>query len=457
MFITKKYLSRRSVLRGAGVAIALPLLDSMLPAQTPTRKTAAAAKTRLACIQIPHGAGGSCPYGRTQHYWSPVKEGADFDFTLSLKPLESFRDYLTVISDTDCTGADPKIPEEVGADHTRSAAVFLTAAHPKMTEGADYYCGTSIDQIYSKKFGQETPLPSIELQVEDPGALVGSCGFRYSCVYKNTISWASPTTPLPMERDPRVVFERLFGDGGTPEERNRRRSLDRSILDRITDKAAQLKLNLDVSDRNKLTNYLDNIRELERRIQKIEKQNTSNPERELPIAPVGVPDSWDEHIKLMADLQVLGFQADITRVSSLMMARDVSSRVYPESGVRTPFHSGSHHGEVPVKIEEFARLNRYHVSTVAYFVNQMKATPDGDGNLLDHSLVLYGSPMGNANIHEHRRVPMLLLGHANGQLKGNLHVVCPTGTPQANILLTVMQKLGVPMDSIGDSTGTVAI
>jgi hypothetical protein len=260
-----------------------------------------------------------------------------------------------------------------------------------------------------------------------------------------------------MEMDPRVVFERLFGDGATAEERLRRRSLDRSILDRITTKAAELKMTLDMSDRNRLTNYLDNIRELERRIQKIEKQNTTDPNRELPTAPVGVPDSWDEHIKLMADLQVLAFQADITRASALMMARDVSSRVYPESGVKTPFHSGSHHGETPVKIEEFARLNKYHVSTVAYFVNQLRATPDGDGNLLDHSLVVYGSPMGNGNIHEHRRVPMLLVGHANGQLKGNLHVVCPPGTPQANILLTVMNKVGVEMDSIGDSTGTVEI
>jgi hypothetical protein len=260
-----------------------------------------------------------------------------------------------------------------------------------------------------------------------------------------------------MELDPRVVFEKLFGDGATAEERSRRRSLDRSILDRITDKAARLQMNLDAPDRRKVANYLDNIRELERRIQKIEKQNTTDPERELPTAPVGVPDSWDEHVKLMHDLTVLAFQADITRVSSLMMARDVSSRVYPESGVRTPFHSGSHHGEAPEKIEEFARLNRYHVSTVAYLINQLKNTPDGDGNLLDHSLVLYGSPMGNGNIHEHRRVPMILVGHADGKLKGNLHVVCKPGTTHANILLTVMQKLGVEMDNIGDSTGTIAV
>jgi len=457
MFISKNHLSRRAVLRGLGVTISLPLLDAMVPAQTPLRQTAAAPKTRLACIEIPHGAGGSAIYGHQQHYWSPVKEGSDFEFTLSLKPMEPFRDYLTIISDTDATGADPKTPEEVGADHTRSAAVFMTGAHPKMTEGADYYCGTSIDQIYSQMTGKDTPIPSIEMQVEDPGALVGSCGFRYSCVYKNTISWASPTTPLPMELDPRVVFERLFGDGATAEERSRRRSLDRSILDRITDKAAKLQMNLDAPDRRKVANYLDNIRELERRIQKIEKQNTTDPERELPTAPVGVPDSWDEHVKLMHDLTVLAFQADITRVSSLMMARDVSSRVYPESGVRTPFHSGSHHGEAPEKIEEFARLNRYHVSTVAYLINQLKNTPDGDGNLLDHSLVLYGSPMGNGNIHEHRRVPIILVGHADGKLKGNLHVVCKPGTTHANILLTVMQKLGIEMDSIGDSTGTVAV
>lgn len=457
MFITKKHISRRTVLRGMGAAVALPLLESMLPAQTPMRKTAAATRTRFAAIQMPHGASGSCPYGRAQHYWSPVKEGKDFEFTMSLRPLEPFREYLTIITDTDCNNADPSTAAEVGADHTRSAAVFLTGAHPKMTEGADFYCGTSIDQMYAQKFGQDTPLPSLELGLEDPGSLVGACGFGYSCVYKNTISWATPTTPLPMELDPRVAFERLFGDGGSAEDRVRRRQADRSILDSIMGKVARLRKGLDPTDRNTLNDYFENVREIERRIQLIEKHNSSGAARELPSAPIGVPDSWDEHAKLMFDLQVLAFQAELTRVTALMMARDVSSRVYPESGVKTPFHSASHHNEIPARIEEFARLNRYHVSTIAYFLNKLKSTPDGDGNLLDHTLVLYGSPMGDAHIHEHKRVPMLLAGHANGQLKGGVHVVCPQGTKQSNVLLTILQKLGMDVQSVGDSNGTVSV
>jgi hypothetical protein len=457
MFITKKHISRRAILRGAGAAIALPLLDSMLPAQTVQHKTAANTGTRLFAIEVPHGAGGSTKYGGEKNFWSPAKEGSDFDSTLSLAPLEPFREYVTIISGTDCANADPKTTPEVGGDHSRAAAVFLTGAHPKMTEGSDYYCGPSIDQIYAQKFGQDTALPSIELGIEDAGSLVGSCGFGYSCVYKYSVSWASATKPLPMEIDPRVAFERLFGDGGSAQQRLARRGQERSILDEIVAKVAKLGKDLDASDRNRLNNYLDNVREVERRIQKIEKQNSVAVTRELPNAPIGVPDSFDEHVKLMADLTVLGFQSESTRVSALMLARDVSSRVYPESGVKTPFHSGSHHGEAPEKIEEFARLNRYHVSLVAYLIDRMQNTPDGDGNLLDHSLVLYGSPMGDSHVHEHKRCPLFLAGHANGQLKGNLHIRMPEGTPMANALLTVMHKLGVEMDSIGDSTGTIPI
>ena len=456
MLITKKHISRRTVLRGMGVGMALPLLESMLPAQTPSSKTAAT-RTRLFAVEVPHGAGGSCMHGREMNYWSPVKDGSDFDLTLSLSPLEPFRDYVTLISDTDCANADPKTPDEVGGDHTRSAAVFLSGAHPKMTEGADYSCGTTIDQIYAQKYGQDTPLPSLELGIEDTGSLVGSCGFGYSCVYKYSISWASPTKPLPMQIDPRVAFERLFGHGGSAQQRLLRRQDDRSILDAIVGKIDRLRKELDPSDRNTLSNYLDNVREVERRIQLVEKRNSSGDRRNLPTAPIGVPDSFDEHVKLMCDLTVLGFQAEVTRVSALMLARDVSPRVYPESGVKTPFHSGSHHGEQPEQIEEFSRVNKYHVSLMAYLLNRMQFTPDGDGNLLDHSLVLYGSPMGNGHIHEHKRCPLFLAGHANGQLKGNLHLRCPEGTPMANALLTVMHKLGVDMDSLGDSTGTLEL
>jgi hypothetical protein len=457
MYITKKHLSRRTLLRGLGVSLALPLLDSMVPAQTPLRKTAAVSRTRFAAIEMVHGAAGSTIDGGSKHYWSPVKEGADFEFTSTLQPLEPFREYLTVISDTDLNNASALAPAEEGADHTRSSAVFLTAAHPKMTEGSDIQLGTSLDQLYARQFGQETPLPSVQLCIENVGSLSGACGYGYSCVYANTISWASPTTPLPMEIDPRVVFENLFGDGETAAVRSARRQADRSILDVITREVAGLRKDLDASDRRRLSDYLDDVREIERRIQKVEKYNSSPEARELPEAPAGVPDSFEEHIRLMFDLQVLGFTADVTRVSTLKMGRDVSSRVYPESGIKTPFHALSHHGENPTKIEEFARLNRYHVAKVAYFIDKLKNTPDGDGNLLDHSVVLYGSPMGDGNIHNHKRLPLFLAGHANGGLKGNFHYRAKEGTPMGNVLLTVAHKLGVSVDRMGDSTGEIAI
>jgi hypothetical protein len=457
MFITRKHLSRRTVLRGMGVSVALPLLDSMVPAQTPLHKTVAATKPRLACIEMVHGAAGSTVDGVAKHYWSPTKEGVDFEFTQTLKSLEPFRDYLTIISDTDLANAAALSAAEEGADHTRSSAVFLTAAHPKMTEGSDILLGPSMDQIYAQKCGQETPLPSIQLCIEDVGSLSGSCGYGYSCVYANTISWASPTMPLPMEMDPRVAFERLFGDGGTPAERLSRRQADRSILDSITYKVARLQKGLDPSDRHRLNDYLEDVREIERRIQKIEKYNSSGEARALPEAPIGVPDSFEDHVKLMFDLQALAFMADVTRVSAFKMGRDVSSRVYPESGVKTPFHACSHHGENPEKIAEYAKLNAYHVGMVPYFLDKLKNTPDGEGSLLDHSVVLYGSPMGDSNIHDHKRIPLFLAGHANGQLKGNLHLRTPRGTPMANVLLTLLRKFGADVDRIGDSTGEVAI
>jgi Protein of unknown function (DUF1552) len=456
MFITKKHISRRTVLRGLGATVALPLLDSMVPAQTPLRKTAASPRTRLAAIEMVHGSAGSTIDGAAKHYWSPVKEGADFDLTLSLSSLEPYREYLTIVSDTDLNNAAASSPAEEGADHTRSSAVFLTAAHPKMTEGADIFLGPSIDQLYAQKHGQDTPLPSLQLCIENVGSLSGACGYGYSCVYVNTISWSSPTTPLPMELDPRVAFERLFGDGGTTAERLARRQADRSVLDTITQEVARLQKGLDPSDRNRLNEYLDDVREIERRIQKVEQYNSSSA-RALPEAPIGVPDSFEEHIKLMFDLQALAFMTDVTRVSTFKLSRDVSSRVYPESGVKTPFHALSHHGENPEKIAEFAKLNQYHVSKVAYFLEKLKNTPDGDGSLLDHSMVIYGSPIGDSNTHNHKRLPLFIAGHANGQLKGNLHLRCPEGTPMANVLLTLMHKLDVPLEKIGDSTGEVAI
>jgi uncharacterized protein DUF1552 len=455
-FITKKHVSRREALRGLGVAMSLPLLDAMAPAQTPLAKSGAAPKPRLCCIEMVHGAAGSTGEGSNKHYWAPAGTGRDFELSQTLNPLEPFRDYITIVSDTDLHPATAFSPSEEGADHFRSSAVYLTAAHPKMTEGSDYLVGTSLDQLYAQQCCQDTPLPSIQLCIEMVDAS-GACDYGYACVYADTISWASPTTPLPMTLDPRMAFENLFGEGGTPEERRKRQQTNRSILDWISRDVARLQKDLGPGDRRRLGQYLENVREIERRIERIEKYNASGETRQLPAAPLGVPDSYEEHVKLMFDLQHLAFMTDTTRVSAFKMSRDVSGRVFPGSGVNTPFHPCSHHGENPTRVAEFAKLNRYHVSLLPYFLDKLKNTPDGDGNLLDHSLILYGSPMGDGNVHNHKRVPMFLAGHANGTVKGNLHLKCNDGTPMANVLLTMLHKMGVNVESFGDSTGEVAI
>jgi hypothetical protein len=448
MFIAKKHLSRRTVLRGMGVSLALPLLDAMVPAQTPLRRTAASPRSRLACIEMVHGAAGSTDEGARKHYWSPEKEGADFDFSYSLQSLAPFREYVTIVSGTDARQAEALVPSEGGADHFRSSAVFLTAAHPKQTSGPDIFNGVSIDQLYAQKFVQDTRLPSIQLCIEN-FSLSGSCGFDYSCLYSETISWASPTTPLPMIVNPRVAFEKLFRDSGP--------QTSRSILDGVAPDVNALQKNLGSADRSRLHDYLEEVRSIEQRIQDIEKHNAISPNRELPAAPLGVPDSWEQHVELMFDLQVLAFAADVTRVSAFKMSRDTSNRIFPQSGVRSPFHTLSHHIEKPDLIAEFAKLNQYHVSLVADFLRKLRDTPDGDGSFLDHSLVLYGSPMGDSNTHNHKRLPLFLAGHACGGLKGNLHRVCKPGTPHANTLLTVMHKLGVEVPGVGDSTGEIAV
>jgi hypothetical protein len=456
MFITKRHLSRRTMLRGMGATLALPFLESMVPAQTRLEKTAAKPKSRLACIEIVHGAAGSTVEGEKKNYWSPAKAGRDFEMSESLAPLQDLREYLTVISHTDLNPANASKPQEVGGDHFRSSAVFLTASHAKMTEGADIELATSIDQRYAQRFGQDTPVPSIQFSIESTDG-AGACDYGYSCVYSDTISWASPTDPLPMTRDPRQAFESLFGDGGTPAQRAVRLKEKRSVLDQAMRDVARLQKELHASDRNRLASYLEDVREIERRIQRIEAYNADSAARDLPTAPLGVPDSFEEHVNLMFDLQALAFQAEITRVSAFKMSRDVCQRIYPESGVKTSFHTCSHHGETGEKLAEFAKLNRYHASKVASFLAKLKNTLDGDGNLLDHSLVLYGSPMGDSQVHNHIRVPMLLAGHASGNVQGNLHIVAPDGTPMANVLLTVLHKLGMPETSIGDSTDVFSI
>lgn len=455
MYLTKRHLSRRTMLRSMGATVCLPLLDAMVPARTALADTAARPMSRLTCIEMVHGAAGSTMDGTNKHYWSPAGEGSNFEMSDTLSPLANFRDYMTIVSGTDLRPAMASTPEEEGADHMRSSAAYLTAAHPKMTEGADIYNGTSIDQLYAKRFGQDTPLPSLQLCIESADAS-GACDYGYACVYSDTISWANPTTPLPMTMDPRMAFETLFGDGSTPGERLQRQKVNASILDWIGSDVQSLQKNLGAADRSRMNDYLENVREIERRIQHIEKYNASGESRSLPSAPLGVPDSYSEHVKLMFDLQVLAFMTDVTRVSTFKMSRDVCMRVFAESGVTTPFHSCSHHGETPAHIAEFAKINKYHVSLLSYYFEKLKNTPDGDGSLLDHSLTLYGSPMGDSNVHNHKRLPLFLMGHGGG-VRGNNHVKVPDETPMANVLLTMMNKLGMNMDHLGDSTGVINI
>jgi uncharacterized protein DUF1552 len=454
-YITKKHMSRRTVLRGMGVTMALPLLEAMVPARTLLAKTAAAPRVRLSAIEMVHGAAGSTAIGLQKNMWSPAGVGSQFDLSpTSLSPLEPFRDYLTIVSNTDVRNAEAFIPPEIGGDHFRSSAVFLTQAHPKQTEGSDVQVGPSMDQLYAQKYGQDTPIPSMQLCIENVDQ-AGGCAYGYACVYTDTISWAAEDEPLPMIRDPRAAFEQLFGVGATPEQRAKHRQTDRSILDWITGEVARLRKDLGPSDQARLNQYLDDVREIERRIQRIEERNKSGEVRELPGAPIGVPDSFAEHVKLMFDLQALAFAGDVTRVFSFKLGRDGSARTYPESGVNAPFHPASHHGDREDRVAQFALINKYHVSMIPYFLEKLKNTPDGDGTLLDHSLVIYGSPMGNSNVHNHKRCPLFLAGRMDGRLKGNLHVKAADGTPMANVFLTLLHGLGLEdQASFGDSTGT---
>ncbi len=459
-FITGKHISRREVLRGMGATVALPFLDAMVPAgrSRAAGATVATEQTRLVAIEMVHGAAGSNEYGASQNLWSPATVGRDFDLSSgALSSLEPYRDYLTIISNTDVQGAEAITAPEIGGDHFRSSAVFLTQSHPKQTEGSDVLVGTSLDQYYAQRFGQDTPIPSMQLCIENINQS-GGCAYGYTCVYTDSISWASPTEPLPVIRDPRVAFELLFGAGGTAEERILRRQTDRSILDWIVGRVGQLKRELGPTDRQRLENYLDDIREIERRIERIEEYNESGELREMPEAPAGVPDSFEEHVKLMFDLQVLAFESDLTRVFSFKMGRDSSARVFAESGVDRPFHPASHHGGNEDAIEDFALINRYHVSMLPYFLGRLKNTMDGDASLLDKSMIIYGSPMGDPNLHNHKRCPLFVVGGANGKLQGNLHVKAPDGTPMANAMLDLLHKLGLEdMESFGDSTGTYSL
>ena len=364
---------------------------------------------------------------------------------------------LTIVSDTDVRPAEAVTPPEIGGDHFRSSATFLTQSHPRQTESSDVRAGVSLDQLYARRFGQRTPIPSMQLCIENVDQ-AGGCAYGYSCVYTDTISWASPSEPLPMIRDPRLAFDQLFGTGGTPGERAVRRRQQRSVLDFIAEEVARLTPTLDSADQRRMDRYLTDIREIERRIERVEARNLGGEPRELPDAPAGVPDSFDEHVRLMFDLQALAFETDVTRVFSFKLSRDATGRVYPASGITRGFHPVSHHGGREHNIEEFARLNRYHVSLLPYFLGKLRALEEGDATLLDRSMIIYGSPMGDPNVHNHKRCPLFVVGGASGRLAGNLHLRAAPGTPMANVMLDLIQRLGVDgVERFGDSTGVFSL
>jgi len=441
MIISRKHLPRRTFLRGLGVTLGLPMLESMVPALTSVaRAQSLTIPTRFLATFIPHGA--------APGHWEPEGE-TDIEFPYIWEPLEPFRSHTVLTSGLWSQSAENP-PGVTGADHFVASA-YLAGVKPKKTTGADIEVGTTIDQLIAQKIGQETLLPSLQLAVEDPGANSSNCGEGYSCVYTNTISWQTPTRPLPMEINPQVVFERMFGDGGTPEMRTERRARQRSILDSVTDSLGRLQRDVGHSDRVRLEQYTDDVREIERRLDIAARASTETPD--MP-APYGVPESFDEHIKLQFDLLTLAWQADITRVATLLYARDLTGRVYPASGTNVSFHGGSHHAEDPGRVAQYATLNRYHVSTFAYFLEKLSAVPEGDGTLLDHSLSLYGTNMGNSNQHLHYDVPHVLAGGASGRLKGNRHLAYESKTvPTGNLLLSILDMFDFEYDSFGDSTG----
>ncbi len=459
-YITGKHMPRRTFLRGMSATVALPFMDAMVPAGRQGAATASAVdRTRLVCIEEVHGLPGCNKWGATQHLFAPATTGRDFELLpeSALSPLAPFQDYLTIISNTDVRMAEALAPPEIGGDHFRSSAVFLTQAHPKQTQGSDIFAGTSMDQLYARRFGQDTPLPSMQFCIENLDQ-AGGCTYNYSCAYTDSISWASPTEPLPMIRDPRVAFDMLFGTGGTPEERAERRETRRSILDWIQRELADVRTQLGTVDRRRMDQYLDTVREVERRIQMVERHNRSGEPRVLPDAPAGVPDSFAEHMKLIFDLQVLAMETDMTRVFSFKTGRDAQNRVFPASGSNRAFHPASHHGNNEERILEFNKICQYRVGMLPYFLEKLKNTMEGDASLLDKTMIVWGSPMADANIHSHRRCPLVLLGHANGQLEGNLHLAAADGTPMANVMLTLLHMLGLDdKESLGDSTGELSL
>ncbi len=439
MFVTKKHLSRRTLLKGAGVSLALPLLDSMIPAQTPLSQTAGKRIPRLGFVYVAHGI--------VMQQFLPV-EDANFAPTRILKPVESHRDHLNVVSG--CDHLNAILP---GAGHPGAASTWLSGAKCKKTEGEDVYVGITADQVAARQIGQETIFPSLELATEDASGMVGACDVGFSCTYVNTISWRGPTTPNPMEINPKVVFDRLVGEGGSKQGRAAKMQEDKSILDSLTQELNHLKGQVGAGDRVSLDEYTDNLREIERRIQLAESRSAS--EVALPDSPVGVPEIYEEHIKLMFDLNVLAYQADLTRVSTFVVARELNQRAYPQLGVSDSHHSLSHHQNDPERIEKLVKIQSYHMSLFNYYLNKLKSVREGEHTLLDNVLVMYGSGMSNSNEHSKFNLPVLLAGGAAGKLKGGRHVKNPANTPMSNLLLTVLDKVGGKVDHIGDSNGLI--
>jgi hypothetical protein len=437
MFTVKRHISRRTVLRGAGAAIALPFLEAMVPAFTPVAKTAASPLLRFAVVFV--------PLGERPGYFTPAKAGRDFELTPILKPLEPFREYMTVVSEL-CNPLD---------GHAVSVAAWLSGSVPFRTIAENVKAGITIDQVIANKIGQETPFPSLELATEDFTGWIGGCDTAYSCAYMNTISWKNPTTPLPMEINPRVVFERMFGRPGTKAQRAERLQENRSILDSVRADVADLEKRLGTKDRARLNDYLDNLREIEQRIQRSEKQVSTSVN--LPDAPIGIPESFDEHATIMYDLMAVAYESNITRVISYMKSRDASQRVYPNIGVMEPHHAMSHHGNNPEKLAGLVKVNTYHMTLFSKFLERLKKTPDGDGSLLDHSIILYGSGMSESDTHSRLNLPTVLVGGGAGQLKGGRHIQAAKETPIANMLISLANKFDCDLDKFGISTGTVEI
>jgi len=426
------------MLRGLGATLALPLLDAMVPALTATAQTAAAPTRRFGAVFV--------PMGERPSHWTPKTTGSNFEFSPILQPLESFRDSLTVVSNVD---------RPLQGTHAVSSGTWLTGCAPKRTEAEDFIAGTSLDQIVAQQIGRDTVFTSLEIGTEDLTGYVGACDVGYSCAYMNTISWKSPTTPMPLETNPRVVFERLFGRPGSTEERVARMRQNRSILDSVRGDVSSLERGLGARDRVRLDQYLDHVREIEGRIQRAEKQATTDVI--LPAAPVGIPDSWVEHAGVMFDLMALAWEADLTRVFSFMLNREASQLVFPEIGLSEPWHHVSHHGNEPEKLAMLVKVNIWQISLFGKFLERLRTTPDGDGTLLDHSLVLWGSGMSDSNAHSPLDVPYLQVGKAAGLFTGNKHIAAPKGTQLANVMLTVAQRFGAEIDRFGVSTGAVEL